>query len=284
MLNVEKIQELLGNEYTCEAFTERKNNLTLNRVNIQKNGMNIGMCLNLSDQFETENELVNFFLEKQTKFCVISKKADTDYQNKIKIWAKAKENVFMGLYGDPEYASEYFNKPFKNLFMIPYICFENAGGIVVSTKIKRDWYPSVPKEIIFQTALENTEKEACFYDMEDLICGFLHDEEQKDPENLLYQHVEGNSMLYVLTNEDKSHGASVFLCDTVQKKLQEVFPEGCYIIPSSIHECIVANKNMMSPSEVLDIVQEMNDTNVEPCDKLSDSVYIFKEGKITAVF
>lgn len=36
MLNVEKIQELLGNEYTCEAFTERKNNLTLNRVNIQK--------------------------------------------------------------------------------------------------------------------------------------------------------------------------------------------------------------------------------------------------------
>lgn len=41
---------------------------------------------------------------------------------------------------------------------------------------------------------------------------------------------------------------------------------------------------MMSPSEVLDIVQEMNDTNVEPCDKLSDSVYIFKEGKITAVF
>ena len=126
MLNVEKIQELLGNEYTCEAFTERKNNLTLNRVNIQKNGMNIGMCLNLSDQFETENELVNFFLEKQTKFCVISKKADTDYQNKIKIWAKAKENVFMGLYGDPEYASEYFNKPFKNLFMIPYICFENA--------------------------------------------------------------------------------------------------------------------------------------------------------------
>ena len=75
-----------------------------------------------------------------------------------------------------------------------------------------------------------------------------------------------------------------FLCDTVQKKLQDVFPEGCYIIPSSIHECIVANKNMMSPSEVLDIVQEMNDTNVEPCDKLSDSVYIFKEGKITAVF
>lgn len=64
MLNVEKIQELLGNEYTCEAFTERKNNLTLNRVNIQKNGMNIGMCLNLSDQFETENELVNFFSGK----------------------------------------------------------------------------------------------------------------------------------------------------------------------------------------------------------------------------
>lgn len=56
--------------------------------------------------------------------------------------------------------------------------------------------------------------------MEDLICGFLHDEEQKDPENLLYQHVEGNSMLYVLTNEDKSHGASVFLCDTVQKSFR----------------------------------------------------------------
>lgn len=137
MLNVEKIQELLGNEYTCEAFTERKNNLTLNRVNIQKNGMNIGMCLNLSDQFETENELVDFFLEKQKEFCDSSEKADTDYQSKIKIWAEAKTNVFMGVYGDSEYASTYLNKPFENLFMIPYIRFENADGIIISTQIKK---------------------------------------------------------------------------------------------------------------------------------------------------
>lgn len=281
MLNIEKIQELLGNEYTCETFTERKNNITLQRVTIRKHGTDAGVCLNLSAQFETENELVDFFLEKQKEFCDIPEKADTDYQNKIKIWAEAKTNVFMGVYGDSEYASAYLNKTFENLFMIPYIRFENTDGIIISTQIKKDWYPSVPKEIIFQTALKNTEKEACFFKMEDVISEILHDEE---PKNLLHLPIEGNDMLYVLTNEDKSHGASVFLCDTVQKKLQEVFPEGCYIIPSSIHECIVANKNTMSPSEVLDIVQEMNDTNVEPCDKLSDSVYIFKEGKITAVF
>lgn len=281
MLNVEKIQELLGNEYTCEAFTERKNNLTLSRVNIQKNGMNIGMCLNLSDQFETENELVNFFLEKQTELCVISKKADTDYQNKIKIWNEAKMNVFMGLYGDPEFASGYLNKPFENLFMIPYVRFESEDENFISAKIKRDWYPSVSKKEIFQTALENTFKEACFFKMEDVFLGFLCN---KEPENLLHQFIEESDMLYVLTNKSKNLGASVFLCEAVQRKLQEVFPSGCYIIPSSIHECIVANKNITSPSEVLKMVQEINEKEVKPYERLSDSVYIFKEGKITTVF
>ena len=67
MLNIEKIQELLGNEYTCETFTERKNNITLQRVTIRKHGTDAGVCLNFSAQFETENELVDFFLDYQNK-------------------------------------------------------------------------------------------------------------------------------------------------------------------------------------------------------------------------
>ena len=91
MLNVEKIQELLGNEYTCEAFTERKNNLTLNRVNIQKNGMNIGMCLNLSDQFETENELVNFFWKNKRNFALSLKKQILIIKTKLKFGLKQRK-------------------------------------------------------------------------------------------------------------------------------------------------------------------------------------------------
>lgn len=60
--------------------------------------------------------------------------------------------------------------------------------------------------------------------------------------------------MYVLTNTDKCHGANVILYPEVQKALDSKFPNGYYILPSSIHETMIVPKNIIHPQQLLEMV------------------------------
>ena len=80
--------------------------------------------------------------------------------------------------------------------------------------------------------------------------------------------------MYIITNEQKTHGAcsvlDIALMDEIHEKLGDV-----YILPSSIHELIVFPKNKNTPSveELEGLVKEVNRTQVAEQDLLSDHVY-----------
>ncbi len=79
--------------------------------------------------------------------------------------------------------------------------------------------------------------------------------------------------MYVLTNESKVFGAAEMLdpatMDTITEQVGEF-----YILPSSVHEVlIVPKRDDMNLSDLENMVQEVNATQVAPNEVLSDHVY-----------
>ena len=101
------------------------------------------------------------------------------------------------------------------------------------------------------------------------LYGVLND---MGPESFPY--LEEEPMLYVLTNRDKMQGASAILYPEAAKMLQTRFPNGVWLLPSSIHEWIVVSKEISDDTASLkSMVTTINAVEVLPADQLSDNVY-----------
>ena len=76
-----------------------------------------------------------------------------------------------------------------------------------------------------------------------------------------------------LSNESKVNGAAnIFLPETIDKVLEKTNGKDFYILPSSVHEVICISGDF-SPSELENMVHEVNTTCLADADYLSDSVY-----------
>ena len=141
-----------------------------------------------------------------------------------------------------------------------------AGFITVTDQMMEKW--GVTQEQLDQAALANSmavqpaRLESMFDVLKDLT-----KEEPDEP-------VLGN-LMYVLTNKQKTHGAGVLFYPDIQEKISEVFPSGCYILPSSTHEVLLVPKENMDPQELAEMVRAVNDTTVSREDLLSYKVHEF---------
>jgi hypothetical protein len=78
--------------------------------------------------------------------------------------------------------------------------------------------------------------------------------------------------MYVISNKGSYCGASAVLDPGIQQKLSEVFPNGCYILPSSIHECLAVSSEM-DANILAHMVHDINRSEVREPDRLSDHVF-----------
>ena len=100
----------------------------------------------------------------------------------------------------------------------------------------------------------------------------------------LFQLKEGEEFpkdgMYVLSNPMKLNGASVLAYPNLQEQLESVFPQGCYLLPSSLHEMIIIPKDLgMTSKEMGEMVREVNQKEVARDEILSDRVYEFDKEK-----
>lgn len=90
--------------------------------------------------------------------------------------------------------------------------------------------------------------------------------------------------LYVLSNAQRFFGASCMLYTAKLREFALLKCSDLYILPSSIHEVILIPQNISPDYESLcRMVREINESEVDPCDRLSNRVYRFslKTGKLT---
>ena len=79
--------------------------------------------------------------------------------------------------------------------------------------------------------------------------------------------------MFVLTNDTKVNGAAAILNDDIRQEIAEKVGD-FYMLPSSIHETLIIPKDAgMEFKELEQMVQEVNQTQVAPGERLSDHVY-----------
>lgn len=104
------------------------------------------------------------------------------------------------------------------------------------------------------------------------ICPYAVDEGEEEKESL-----------YVLSNKLRSFGAASMLYEGILEKVGQKLGENYYILPSSIHEVIVVPESKSPVKQDLEeMVREINETQVEEEEVLSDRVYYFsrKENRL----
>lgn len=141
---------------------------------------------------------------------------------------------------------------------------DRGGGNMTSMLIRREhlkWW-QVTEEELFRTACENTKRllPAEFKPMSEVVGA---EDGTKDD-------------LYVLTNTGKNFGAASLLYEGQLEAAGRFFGQDFYVLPSSIHEVILLPVSDALPyRELCAIVEEMNETQVQKDEVLSNYVYYY---------
>lgn len=158
---------------------------------------------------------------------------------------------------------------------------EHATVLIRHMDVVR-WNTTV--EAVEQAALENTPKllDWKFSTMTELMQEIL-DWEMKDKEVSPFQiSIEENDPMpmYVLTNKEKYFGAACMFYPGVLKQISEKLNDSLYILPSSIHECIILPvSGEYTQKSLSEMVTEINEVQVEETEILSNHVYYYDRVK-----
>ncbi len=95
-----------------------------------------------------------------------------------------------------------------------------------------------------------------------------------DPEQAEAMFGADDNNMIVVTNSSKLYGAAdIFVDKTLREAVAEKIGGDYYILPSSVHEVICVSADTMKPEEAATMVREVNATQLEPVDVLSDHPY-----------
>ena len=160
---------------------------------------------------------------------------------------------------------------------------ENKDGLMsvpVQFELMETW--NVTAEQLYEIALENLTKAdiGVFTPMKEILfAGVLSelkeicDGDEEEARRKLDQMIPDNN-LWVLTNKRRVNGANMLLDRSVMEDVIKEVGTDFFILPSSIHECIILPADSGMDSQQLEaMVCEVNETQVEKEERLSNSVY-----------
>lgn len=208
-------------------------------------------------------------------------------------YRKARERFSIKLihYGkNREFLRTVPHKPMLNLAMVVYCNMieitDAKATIVVTNEHMKKW--RVKKEELFRDALRNAEETMPCHirSMSEVLRDFTCYEDNVYDEMTRYRLKQQSDAMLVLSNQQNFYGAACILYDGVLQQLADLNRTNYYILPSSVHEVILLPQEMNEyPYELKSMVKEINRTQVEPEEILSNDVYFFDRlsGKIMLV-
>ena len=160
--------------------------------------------------------------------------------------------------------------PFFDLAIVCYVLVELSERGIATMPVKSSqlkmW--KIGEMELFQTARENVQKQfpAELRRMKDVMAEMLGMDAPDE---------EGDSM-YVLSNETRNFGAVCIAYDHILDLIGSALKESYYIIPSSVHEMIIVPESKAPRrEEIEEMVTEINETQVEEEEVLSNRVYFY---------
>ena len=159
---------------------------------------------------------------------------------------------------------------FDDLILIPYVQIDQQAAAKVTRQMLDHW--GVPTAILFADAMENTEK------LNFNVRPMSETMRALAPEMAwMFPKVEEGTIepQYTITIDSKLFGAIGAIVK--RNELMQKFPDGYYVLPSSIHEVIVMPKivNTLPKSELDNMVLCVNKEQVTPEEMLAWHAYEF---------
>lgn len=147
---------------------------------------------------------------------------------------------------------------FPDLIIVPYIDVKigiHKGSITITNALLEQW--GITKRTVIDKAIANTD-----YVLMTLAekLGMLGFETPESP------------ILFIGTDSD-TYGAIGII--KAKERLTQLFPNGYYIIPSSVHEMLAINADMGDETTITAMVQDVNGSVLDPKDYLSNHAYTF---------
>jgi hypothetical protein len=215
---------------------------------------------------------------------------DTDCQeflNDIFCWEKISGYIYpclmsaeknINALGNLEYR-DYLDLVIFYMIKLPFGNKNNQAGIRITHDIAVQW--GVGEETLYRIALQNMKKEGYSIEsMETVLLELGKDSHNQEVMELLdeikTEEIPETSGMYVMTNRNKMHGAAGMLDVEMLRDFAERHHSDFYIIPSSIHELIIVpDRENMDGAEIRQMVQDVNATELDEKDILSDNVYYY---------
>lgn len=170
--------------------------------------------------------------------------------------------VVIGEENNREYLKEMIYRKIEDLALIPII-FTNDRHGTGCIKIREGFlkYWGVTANEVIEEAILNAPKilPPTFRQLNDILC--CRHEDDNDDE------------LFVISNSYYAGGAAVAFYPGFLDCIGKALGKDLFILPSSVNELILVTDSGQDPEVLLQIVKEVNRTQVEPGDFLTDAVY-----------
>jgi len=296
----EGLQEKLGEEAKVEAISVPKNNgIMLQGITIRRPEEKVVPTIYMerfyADYLEGRDleDILEDFLEiyeEQDATETMNFEFYHDYEQvKKKLAVKLvnrKRNKKM--------LSEMPHREFLDMAVVYYCLMDsvNMGTAAILVKYAHMEKWGVSEQQLYEDALKNSEVmlPGRVRTMEELLSRMVLEDdisvwewrgEEPDDFPMLEGFMEktvkfGHVPMLILTNDRRYLGASCILYRGLLKRLADKLGKNLYVLPSSIHEVILLPENYVrSADKLIRMVTEVNRTQVEPEEVLSDTVYYY---------
>ena len=279
----EAVERETGNRVTVQKVN-KNNGLVLDGLTILAEGVNVSPTIYLN----------GFFEEYLSDGAVaVAKRILAIYEAN-----KPKESVDISFFMDiekvrPKIKMKLINyeKNKELLEHVPYVRFldlaivfmvvlksncDNGFASILIYNHHLDFW-SMDAENLYNLAMENTADDFEIIPMRSVIEAIMDEESAGIIMN------NGEIEMSILTNYSRLQGAAGMLHKEIIKQyMKETKADKVWLIPSSIHETLLIPCDLMPDMEyVKGMVKEVNATQVQPEEILSDNVYVYDGNEIT---
>ena len=280
-----KLQEKLGSCYRIFSRPVKKNNgKELTGIIVEEQDCNTSPTIYIDDFYEDyrKNVSIEEIVERICQIFYKSRFAQSVDLSDFADYSKASEQIAFKLINyekNRELLKEIPHKTFYDLAIVFYYSvqeppFDGNASILIRNSHLRTW--EISPEELYEGAMERTPKmfPAQIENIEDIIADMLGSKEKSCIN--ANESKEDNIAMYVLSNKQKLQGASCMLYPGILRQFSMEQDSDLYILPSSVHEVILlADTGKNSAQSLLEMVSDINRTQVEESEVLSDAVYYY---------
>lgn len=284
----EEVEKRAGDNYNIKINDVIKNNgIVLSGLTVMEDDSNISPTIYLNNYFDAYEK------DEISLDCVVDNVMEAYEKNKvcksvdIKYffdYSKVKDRIIYKLVNTKKNKKLLEDIPHINFhdlsivfqFLIAEEPFGTATILIHNAHI-RIWDVSVKE--LYETACQNTPRlnKYSIKGVKETIMEMLSSETNEEFGDNEFGIGKSDSIpMYVLSNENRINGAACMLYPELIKDFSKAVNNNLFIIPSSVHEVLLLpTENSTDSEDIKEMIREINSTQVEADEVLSDSVYYY---------